>query len=124
MIGDKDLDIQRETNSTPWLSDLVKQAAHKFGYDKYFFQSEEPVEDGVVVGHFMHAARVACFSRCTSWGLSWTQAFLSPQHHHPIRRAHARASRQHEERIDFNEKRFERKELARNVVTGFSQGRV
>jgi glutaminyl-peptide cyclotransferase len=45
MIGDKDLDIQRETNSTPWLSDLVKQAAHKFGYDKYFFQTEEPVED-------------------------------------------------------------------------------
>jgi glutaminyl-peptide cyclotransferase len=45
MIGDKDLDIQRETNSTPWLSDLVKQAAHKFGYDKYFFKTEEPVED-------------------------------------------------------------------------------
>jgi glutaminyl-peptide cyclotransferase len=45
MIGDKDLDIQRETNSTPWLSDLEKQSAHKFGYDKYFFQSEEPVED-------------------------------------------------------------------------------
>jgi glutaminyl-peptide cyclotransferase len=45
MIGDKDLDIQHETNSTPWLSDLVKQSAHKFGYDKYFFQTEEPVED-------------------------------------------------------------------------------
>ena len=45
MIGDKDLDIQRETNPTPWLSDLVKQAAHKFGYDKYFFKTEEPVED-------------------------------------------------------------------------------
>jgi glutaminyl-peptide cyclotransferase len=45
MIGDKDLDIQRETNSTPWLSDLVKQAAHKFGYDKYFFQTDEAVED-------------------------------------------------------------------------------
>jgi Zn-dependent M28 family amino/carboxypeptidase len=45
MIGDKDLDIQRETNSTPWLSDLEKQSAHKFGYDKYFFQSEEAVED-------------------------------------------------------------------------------
>ena len=38
MIGDKDLDIQRETNSTGWLVDLVRQAAHKFGYDKYFFQ--------------------------------------------------------------------------------------
>jgi len=45
MIGDKDLDIQRETNSTGWLVDLVRQAAHKYGYDHYFFQTEEPVED-------------------------------------------------------------------------------
>jgi Zn-dependent M28 family amino/carboxypeptidase len=45
MIGDKDLDIQQESNSTPWLISLVRQAAHKFGYDRYFFQTEEPVED-------------------------------------------------------------------------------
>jgi glutaminyl-peptide cyclotransferase len=45
MIGDKDLDIQRETRSTDWLVHLVGQAAHKFGYDKYFFQREEPVDD-------------------------------------------------------------------------------
>ncbi len=45
MIGDKDLDIQRETQSTGWLVDLVRQAAHKFGYDRYFFQTEESVED-------------------------------------------------------------------------------
>ena len=45
MIGDKDLDIQRETNSTPWLVNLVRQAAHKYGYDRYFFQTEEAVED-------------------------------------------------------------------------------
>src|SRR5215469_15428802 len=45
MIGDKDLDIQRESNSTAWLVDLVRQAAHKFGYDRYFFQTNEPVED-------------------------------------------------------------------------------
>jgi hypothetical protein len=45
MIGDKDLDIQRETRSTGWLVDLVRQAAHKYGYDRYFFQTEEPVED-------------------------------------------------------------------------------
>ncbi len=45
MIGDKDLDIQHETNSTPWLVSLVRQAAHKFGYDRYFFQTEEAVED-------------------------------------------------------------------------------
>ena len=45
MIGDKDLDIQRETNSTGWLIDLVRQAAKKFGDERYFFQSDEPVED-------------------------------------------------------------------------------
>ena len=45
MIGDKDLDIQRETNSTTWLISLVGQAAHKFGYDRYFFQREMAVED-------------------------------------------------------------------------------
>ena len=45
MIGDKDLDIQRESKSTAWLVDLVRQAAHKYGYDRYFFQTEEAVED-------------------------------------------------------------------------------
>jgi glutaminyl-peptide cyclotransferase len=45
MIGDKDLDIQRESNSTEWVVGFVKQAAHKFAYDKYFFQRDEAVED-------------------------------------------------------------------------------
>ncbi len=45
MIGDKDLDIQRETNSTAWLVALVGQAAKKFGYERYFFQKEMAVED-------------------------------------------------------------------------------
>ena len=45
MIGDKDLDIQRESRSTDWLVDLVRKAAHKFGYDRYFFQQEEAIED-------------------------------------------------------------------------------
>lgn len=45
MIGDKNLDIQRETNSTPWLADLVQKAARKFGYDRYFFKNEMAVED-------------------------------------------------------------------------------
>jgi Zn-dependent M28 family amino/carboxypeptidase len=45
MIGDKDLDIQRESNSTAWLISLVGQAAHRFGYDRYFFQREMAVED-------------------------------------------------------------------------------
>lgn len=45
MIGDKDLDIQRESRSTDWLVSLVRQAAKKFGYERYFFQQDEPVED-------------------------------------------------------------------------------
>ena len=45
MIGDKDLDIQRESNSTGWLVLLVGQAAKKFGYERYFFQREMAVED-------------------------------------------------------------------------------
>jgi Zn-dependent M28 family amino/carboxypeptidase len=45
MIGDKSLDIQRETRSTDWLVDLMTKAVHKFGYDQYFFQTDEPVED-------------------------------------------------------------------------------
>jgi Zn-dependent M28 family amino/carboxypeptidase len=45
MIGDKDLDIQRETNSTAWLVDVVRQAAKKFGDERYFFQKDMAVED-------------------------------------------------------------------------------
>lgn len=45
MIGDKDLDIQHDTNSTDWLVALVRQAAHKFGYDKFFFQTAEEISD-------------------------------------------------------------------------------
>ena len=45
MIGDKDLDIERETNSTAWLVSLVEQAAKTFGYQRYFFQQSMDVED-------------------------------------------------------------------------------
>jgi Zn-dependent M28 family amino/carboxypeptidase len=45
MIGDKDLDIQRESNSTQWLVGVVSQAAKKFGYERNFFQRDMAVED-------------------------------------------------------------------------------
>ena len=45
MIGDKDLDILRESRSTDWLVALVGQAAKKFGYQRYFFQQDGPIED-------------------------------------------------------------------------------
>ena len=45
MIGDADLDIQRVTNSTPWLSDLVYKAASNLGYQSHFYRMEGAMED-------------------------------------------------------------------------------
>lgn len=45
MIGDKDLDVLRDTNSTPWLEDLVGEAARRLGYQSYFFELTGGVED-------------------------------------------------------------------------------
>ena len=45
MIGDADLDIQKETNSTPWLSDLVYQAASNLGYQSHFYEVPAAIED-------------------------------------------------------------------------------
>ena len=45
MIGDKDLDVQRETKSTPWLIALVAQAARNTGHSRYFFGYDQEEED-------------------------------------------------------------------------------
>ncbi|MGC2110390.1 MAG: M28 family peptidase [Candidatus Korobacteraceae bacterium] len=45
MIGDADLDILKDTNSTPWLSSLVHQAASGLGYQSHFYQFQAPMED-------------------------------------------------------------------------------
>jgi glutaminyl-peptide cyclotransferase len=45
MIGDADLNIDRETNSTSWLQDTVYQAAGNLGYRSYFFGRSLPIED-------------------------------------------------------------------------------
>lgn len=45
MIGDADLDIQRDTNSTPWLLDLIYSAAEREGYQSHFYALEGPMED-------------------------------------------------------------------------------
>jgi glutaminyl-peptide cyclotransferase len=45
MIGDADLDILRDANSTPWLEDLVLQAAEHLGYQSHFFAQQGPMED-------------------------------------------------------------------------------
>jgi Zn-dependent M28 family amino/carboxypeptidase len=45
MIGDADLDVLRDNNSTPWLEDLVLQAATRLGYQSYFFVQNNTIED-------------------------------------------------------------------------------
>ena len=45
MIGDADLNIEHETNSTPWLEDMIYQAATRLGYQSHFFGRSIPVED-------------------------------------------------------------------------------
>ncbi|HZP17378.1 MAG TPA: M28 family peptidase [Terriglobales bacterium] len=45
MIGDADLNIERVTGTTPWLEDLVLQAATRLGYQSHFFGREISVED-------------------------------------------------------------------------------
>ena len=45
MIADKDLNIDRDTASTPWLEDLVGQAAKERGYSSFFFGREVGMED-------------------------------------------------------------------------------
>jgi glutaminyl-peptide cyclotransferase len=45
MIGDADLNIDRDQNSTPWLEDLVYQAASRLGYQSHFFARDNQVTD-------------------------------------------------------------------------------
>ena len=45
MIGDADLNIDRDTNSTPWLLDLIYAAAERIGYQSHFYSREGPIED-------------------------------------------------------------------------------
>jgi len=45
MIGDAQLDIQRESYSTPWLTDLVFQTAQHLGYGKYFLNQSLGIQD-------------------------------------------------------------------------------
>jgi Zn-dependent M28 family amino/carboxypeptidase len=45
MIGDADLDILRETYSTPWLLDLIYAAAERGGYQSHFYAMQGGVED-------------------------------------------------------------------------------
>jgi hypothetical protein len=45
MIGDADLDILRDLNSTAWLAQLVFDAAQRLGYQSHFYAGRTAVED-------------------------------------------------------------------------------
>jgi glutaminyl-peptide cyclotransferase len=45
MIGDSDLDIDRDSNSTPWVEDVVGEAAKRLGYQSHFFARKNEVGD-------------------------------------------------------------------------------
>ena len=45
MIADADLNIDRDTNSAPWLLDLIYSAAQRGGYQSHFYGRTGPLED-------------------------------------------------------------------------------
>ncbi len=45
MIGDADLNIDRDLNSTPWLEEVVYDAATRLGNQSHFFARENQVSD-------------------------------------------------------------------------------
>ena len=45
MIGDADLNIEHDMNSTPWLEDLIFKAATRLGYQSHFFARSMAVTD-------------------------------------------------------------------------------
>ena len=45
MIGDADLNIDRDSNSTPWLQNLVYEAATRLGYQSHFFARTLAMDD-------------------------------------------------------------------------------
>jgi glutaminyl-peptide cyclotransferase len=45
MIGDSDLNVDRDQNSTPWLEDVVGEAAKRMGYQSHFFGRPNKVSD-------------------------------------------------------------------------------
>ncbi|HEX4783776.1 MAG TPA: M28 family peptidase [Candidatus Sulfotelmatobacter sp.] len=45
MIGDADLNIDRDLNSTPWLEDVIGEAAKRLGYQSHFYERTNEVGD-------------------------------------------------------------------------------
>lgn len=53
MIGDKDLNLRREENSTRWLTDIIWTTARRLGHARHFLDETTPIEDDHL--HFVRA---------------------------------------------------------------------
>jgi len=53
MIGDRSLNLRRDTNSTRWLTDIVWATARRLGHAAHFLDEPFPVEDDHM--HFVNA---------------------------------------------------------------------
>jgi len=53
MVGDRNLAFRRESNSTPWLTDIIWAAARRAGHQKHFLADSTYVEDDHIP--FLHA---------------------------------------------------------------------
>jgi len=45
MIGDRNLAIRRDSNSTPWLTDIIWASGAKLGHRAYFLSEETTIDD-------------------------------------------------------------------------------
>jgi hypothetical protein len=45
MIGDRDLTIRRDSNSTPWLNNVIWETARRLNLDDYFMSDSTRIED-------------------------------------------------------------------------------
>jgi Zn-dependent M28 family amino/carboxypeptidase len=45
MIGDRNLNLKREENSTRWLTDIIWSTAHRLGHQQHFLPEITPIED-------------------------------------------------------------------------------
>ncbi len=45
MVGDADLSVERDSNSTPWMENVVYEAATRVGYQSHFFTRNNTVGD-------------------------------------------------------------------------------
>ena len=53
MVGYRELELPRETNSTAWLTDIIWQTARELGHGRVFVESRQEVEDDHI--HFLAA---------------------------------------------------------------------